>query len=220
MPRGRALWWTAALALAALLAGGGTVLAATSGSSSPPATGPTGQAAALNSMLNSASSPGADGAAGNAGTTAASATPCRTRAAKLKASGHPRAARFARWRCHRGLLRVRLLGGLHGEFTFATKTGTRTLAYERGTVKSVSGSDVVVGAKDGTTWTWVLGSSTVVRQDHKKVTSSALTDGAQVFVGGPVTGSTYDARLIVVRPSSTGTSPSTSPSPSPSAATG
>ena len=55
--RGRGLWWTAGLGLVALLAGGGA-LAATSSTSPSPA-GPTGQAAVLNTMLNSATSPGA-----------------------------------------------------------------------------------------------------------------------------------------------------------------
>ncbi len=166
-------------------------------------------------MLNSASSPGADGTPGNAATASATGarTTCVSRAAKLKAAGHTFGARVALWRCRHALLRVRALGGIHGQFTFETKTGTRTLAYERGAIQSVSGIDVVVRAKDGTTWTWVLGSSTVIRENGKRVTASALSDGENVFAGGPVVSGTYDARLIVIRASSGSPSPSASPSP-------
>src|SRR5262249_12694809 len=169
--RGRALWWSAGLALAALLAGGG-VLAA---SAQSPA-GPTGQAAVLNTLLSSANSPATDTIAGDAAT--ASATPsaaCLRRAAKLRAAGRSSAARLPLWRCARRLRRIRALGGLHGQFTFETKTGVRTIAFERGVIRSVSGSDVVVQAKDGTTWTWVLGGSTVIREKGKRVAASALS---------------------------------------------
>ncbi len=210
--RGGALWWGAGLALVALLVGGGA-LAATSGPSPSPA-GPTGQAAVLNTMLDSASSPGADGVLGSAETASAtSAAPCLSRAAKLKAAGHPLAAGVALWRCRHRLRLVRALGGIHGQFTFETKTGTRTLAYERGVIQSVSGIDVVVRAKDGTTWTWVLGGSTVIRESGKRIAASALSDGETVFAGGPVVSGTYDARLIVIRTSSGSPSPRPSPNP-------
>jgi hypothetical protein len=162
----------------------------------------------LNTMLSSAS-PGAAGVPGNAGTASAtSAAPCRNGAAKLKAAGHPFAARIALWRCHHRLHLVRALGGIHGQFTFETKTGARTLAYERGVIESVSGSDVVVQAKDGTTWTWVLGGSTVIRESGKRVATTALSDGENVFAAGPVVSGTYNARLIVIRASSAISSPS------------
>jgi hypothetical protein len=202
--RGRALWWSAGLALAALLAGG-SVLAA---STQSPA-GPSGQAAVLNTMLSSASSPAADAVAGDAVT--ASATPsaaCVRRAATLREAGRLSAARIAQWRCRHRLRRIRALGGIHGQFTFETRTGARTIAYERGVIRSISGPDVVVQAKDGTTWTFVLGSSTVIRERGDRVAASALSDGENVFAGGPVVSGAYDARLIVIRVSSGGTSPS------------
>ncbi len=97
------------------------------------------------------------------------------------------------------LWRLRALGGVDGEFTFHNKTGFHTLAFERGTIASVSGSDVVVKAPDGTTWTWLIVSDTVVRKDGSKTTTSALSAGQTVFAAGPVVSGVKDARLIVIR---------------------
>ncbi len=166
----RLLRWGAGITLAGFLAGGGIAWAATSGGGTPTASGPTGTAAVLNSALNTAST-----SASTAGSTAP--------------------ARRARW----ALGRLRLLGGIDGQFTFHSKTGFRTLAFERGTIQSVSGSDVVVKAADGTTWTWVIVSDTVVRKGGSKTTTSALSAGETVFAGGPVVSGTKDARLIVIR---------------------
>jgi hypothetical protein len=212
----RALLWGAGLALVALLAGGGAY-AATALSSSASAAGPTGQAAQLNDILNSASSPTSAAAVSSfAKTTTATATashPCLARAAKLKAAGHPIAAERVLVLCRSPLARLRLLGGLHGSFTFKTKTGTTTLAYQRGSIQSVNGNDVVVQSSDGTTWTWVLQSSTVIRQGGKKTTTSSLADGEHVFAGGRVVSGAYDAKLIVVQKASSSSTPSPSPSP-------
>jgi hypothetical protein len=95
--------------------------------------------------------------------------------------------------------RLRLLGGMYGQYTFETKQGPSTLAFERGTITSVTGSDVVVRATDGTTWTWTLTGTSVVREDGTRVPTSTLGQGQLVFTGGPVTGATRDARLIVIR---------------------
>jgi len=218
----RMLWWSAGLALVAVLAGGGAYAATALASSASPA-GPTGQAAQLNSLLKSAGWPSAASAAGAfARTTASTAAKnrCQDRAAKAKAAGHAAAAQRLLRLCRSRLARVRLVGGLHGSFTFKTKTGTTTLAYIRGGIQSVSSSDVVVKAADGTTWTWALGSSTVIREGGKKVTASALADGGRVFVAGPVTSGKYQARLIVIARTSATRTPSSVPSPSPAPASG
>lgn len=210
--RSRAAWWGAGLALAAVLAGGGAIAAThLASSSSPLPSGPSGQAAVLNTMLNSAASPASAAADTTPAGTAAS--PCLNRAAKLKADGFPGLAQVVLRRCGHPLRRLRLLGGIHGVFTFETKSGPQTLAYERGVIESVSGGNVEVQATDGTLWTWVVQSDTVVRQNGEKVTASALADGQQVFAGGPVVSGAYDARLIVIRPSSSSPSPSPSSSP-------
>ena len=96
--------------------------------------------------------------------------------------------------------RLRHLGGVDGTVTFRNQTGFHTLAFERGTIQSVSGSDVVIKAADGTTWTWHIVSDTVVRKNGGKTTTSALSAGQTVFAGGPVVSGTRDVRLIVIRP--------------------
>jgi len=100
--------------------------------------------------------------------------------------------------------RLRLLGGVDGTVTFHNKTGFHTLSFERGTIQSVSGSDVVIVSPDGTTWTWQIVSDTVVRKNSAKTTTGALSAGETVFAGGPVIGGARDARLIVIRPAASG----------------
>ena len=187
--RGRLIVGAAA---AAVLVGGAAFGAMTMLSSSPAAAvaGPTGQAAVLNDALTTATTPSATARGTSTGSTS-TATQQR----------HVRAA----------LARLRRLGGIDGQFTFETKTGPKTLAFERGTIQSVAGSDVVVRAKDGTTWNWTLVSDSIVRQDGSKTTSGALSAGELVFVGGPVVKGSHNARLIVVRtPQKTSSTPGTS----------
>ena len=112
--------------------------------------------------------------------------------------------------------RLRHFGGVDGTATFHNKTGFHTLSFERGIIQSVSGSDVVIKAADGTTWTWHVVSDTVVRKNGAKATTSALSAGETVFAGGPVVSGARDARLIIIRPAGSG---SANPSGSQSAQT-
>jgi hypothetical protein len=146
---------------------------------------------------------------GNTGASAASAA-SGTQAAALNsalsaAAGNPTvpAARI-RW----ALGRLRRLGGVEGTVTFHSKTGFHTLSFERGTIQSVSGSDIVIKSPDGTTWTWQIVSDTVVRKNGSKTTTSALSAGETAFAGGPVVSGARDARLIVIRSASPSTGPS------------
>jgi hypothetical protein len=167
-------------------------------------------------------------AATGGSTTVTAAHPClkaraAARAARLAGrSALARAARAAAAHCRwirRRLVRVFLLRGIDGQFTFRTRQGTiRTLAFERGVIQSVSGSDIVVRAADGTTWSWDLVSSTVVREHGAKTSTSALASGEPVWVGGPVVSGAKDARLVVIRPPSAPTS-SAPTSSAPSTAT-
>jgi hypothetical protein len=132
--------------------------------------------------------------------TAKPAGPCRKLAATLTADGRPAGARRARALCRGGALLRLAARGLYGEVTFRAKGGgTRTLAFERGTVQSVTGSAVTVRAVNGTTWTWHVVADTVVREGGQKVSVSKLTDGAAVLVAGRVQAGADDARLIRIR---------------------
>jgi len=166
----RFLRWGAGLTLAGFLAGGGIAFAL-SGSGTPAASATSTAQSAKAAVLNSAFST-ADSTAAN--------VPLRR----------------IRW----AIARLRALGGVHGEFTYHNANGFHTLAFERGTITSVSGSNLVVRAPDGTVWTWQIVSNTVVIQNGARTTTNALADGETVFTGGPVAGGVMDSRLIVIRP--------------------
>jgi len=147
--------WGAGITLAGFLAGG-LIALALSGSSAPaasPASTVSGSGQVQGTALNSALS-----------------TASSTTAVPLGR---------IRW----ALARLRALGGVHGEFTFYNKTGFHTLAFERGTIQSVNGTDVVISAPDGTVWTWLIVSNTVVRESGSKTTTNALATGELVFAG-------------------------------------
>ncbi|HSR87095.1 MAG TPA: hypothetical protein VLM11_23175 [Streptosporangiaceae bacterium] len=146
-------------------------------------------------------SPGtASTAAANTTTTAAAlAGRCAKLAQRLQSHGHPVSAGRLKGFCRNPLLRLTLVGGAHGEVTFQTKNGPKTIAVERGTIEGVSSSNVTVQAKDGTTWTWDFATSTVVRNDHQAVGRDKLRTGETVLVAGPVVGGVHEARLIRIR---------------------
>ena len=178
---GRRRRWAAVLAVTAVAVGGGAFAVAEAATGSPAAP------AAL-------AAPAASVAAGAQGSTTTQAD-TSTEAAALNSalSGHGR------------LGRLRRLGGLYGQFTVETKNGARTVAFERGTIASVAGDDVVVRARNGMTEVWTLTTNSVVREHGKRVTRSALSSGELVFAGGPVTGGAHDIRLIVIRQAATRT---------------
>jgi hypothetical protein len=130
------------------------------------------------------------------------ATRCARVAARLHAHGHPGAAAKAGAFCHSPALRLALRGGIHGEITYKGKDGFRTLVFERGTVESSAGQVLTVKAADGTTWTWHLVASSVVRESGAKVAASKLAAGEQVLVAGQQVSGANDARLIRIRPAS------------------
>ena len=159
----------------------------------------------------SASTGGASGgsatgsaATGSAATTAAysAAGRCAKLEQRLRSNGHLTAASRVQAFCRRPLLRLALVGGEHGEVTFQSKSGPKTIAFERGTIHAVSSSAITVAAKDGTTWTWDFTSSTKVRDAGQKVTTAKLSTGELVLVGGPVVNGAHDARLIRIHDAS------------------
>lgn len=110
-------------------------------------------------------------------------------------SGHGKLARLAR---------LRGIGGMYGQFTYETKKGPVTVAFERGTITSVAAGDVVVRAQDGATQVWDLSSASVIRDHGNRSAASSLAAGELVFAGGPVTNGTRNAALIVVRKAASG----------------
>jgi hypothetical protein len=178
----RLLTWAAGVTLAGFLAGGGIALAVTGGTTAAASSGSTASQT--------------QGATLNAELATASSTSASVPLPRI------------RW----ALARLRALGGVDGEFTFHNKTGFHTLAFERGVIQSVSGNNVVVKAPDGTTWTWLIVSDTVVRQNGNKTTTSALAANQTVFAGGPIVNGAKDIRLIVIRPAGSGSGSSSSSS--------
>ena len=224
-------WTAGALVAVLLAGGGAIAGMRLAGQSSPAAgDAASGQAASaqrdgalLSETLRDASAPGAlttSGAAltGGAGAAAAGAQAGMATKGAACAGAH-RVARTAHRaglrrlarrigigtaRCRRARRRIFaffLLRGVDGQFTVQARRGTKTLAFERGVIQSVSaGKSITVKASDGTIWTWDLVSTTVVRDRQGKVSTSELTTGTPVWAGGPVVQGTKDARLIVVRP--------------------
>jgi hypothetical protein len=193
----------AGLVVVALLAGGGIALGANLAS-------PSGRAQASLRLVSSSFVSG-----GLSGTSRqhdlAGLRTCLATARRLAHPGHHAAARAKRRACvreyhARGLLLLRRLlrvGGEHGQITFKTKKGSRTVAFERGLVQDASSSSVVVKAADGTAMTWNLTSKTVIVRvkDRAKTraSASALAAGQRVFLVGAVVGGADNARLIIIR---------------------
>jgi hypothetical protein len=182
----RMLRWGVGVTLAGFLVGGGIAWAATSSG------GPAASASATTSAA------GANGATGGTGTALTGQAAVLNSALNTEASATATLPRL-----RRAFARLRALGGVDGEFTYHNASGYHTLAFERGTIASLSGNDVVVRAPDGTTYTWLIVSDTVVRHNGSKTTASALATGETVFAGGPVVNGARDARVIVIRAGAT-----------------
>jgi hypothetical protein len=124
---------------------------------------------------------------------------CHRRAARLRRSSRPAAAPRVPAFCSRSLLRIAAGGGIHGEVTFAGKPGSRTLAFERGTIQSVNGSVVTVKAADNTSWAWHILVRTIIREGGHQAAKDSLAVGDRVLVAGQVAAGAKDARLIRIR---------------------
>jgi hypothetical protein len=129
---------------------------------------------------------------------------CVAAARHLRATGRHRAA-LARLRsCLRRYRRLRLTlrhlvrRAEHGQVTFATRNGQKTLVFARGAIQDVSATSMVVKAADGTTWTWNLASSTIVKRDGHRTNAAALSAGQKVLVVGQLAGGADEARRVFV----------------------
>jgi hypothetical protein len=157
----------------------------------------------------STGSPTASTSASATSATTTRAAKCLKIAGALLSSGHAKAASHAIAFCRRPLLRLALVGGEYGQVTYKGKSSPQTIAFERGTVESVSTTALTVSAPDGTTWTWDLTSGTKVRSNGSAVPESNLTSGGLVLVGGPVVNGVRDARLVRIRQANSSSSGST-----------
>jgi hypothetical protein len=144
-------------------------------------------------------SPGTASAAATSTAVSSAASRCAKLSQRLRSHGQPVTATRLRAFCRSPLARLALVGGAHGEVTFQTKAGPKTIAVERGTIQTISSSGITVLAKDGTTWTWDFTTSTVVREDRQAVGRDKLSTGEAVLVAGPVVSGVHDARLIRIR---------------------
>ena len=212
--------WLAGLAVAVVLAGGSVLGMSMSGSGSPEAARAVLTGSALGTGHPTTTSAGSVGhgvtaAAGSgarpgrvAHRVRARLRACVASARRLRAGGHRAAARARLHSCllrylrlRAGLVRLRWLArrALHGQITVAAKAGPRTIAFERGSVQSLSARSVVVKAADGTVWTWEVGRVTLILKAGQRVGPSALAAGQRVFVIGQVTGGADHARRVVIR---------------------
>ncbi|HEX4829639.1 MAG TPA: hypothetical protein VH478_00925 [Trebonia sp.] len=191
--RGRAK--VAGIVAACAVVVGGGAFAATGALS-----GPGGQGASAATAVSSNGAVSPNGAAGQAAVLSdilSDAAPAATSATSATAQSAATTA-AAKRRLHGVVARIRRVGGEHGELTLKAKSGTRTLAFERGTVTAATAASVTVRAADGTTWSWTLNGTSVVREDGTRKAASTLAKGQHVFTGGQVSGSTRDARLVVI----------------------
>ncbi len=181
--------WAIGLGCAVVLAGVSVLGVTLAGGGANSGGGGSRSASAV--LTGNASQAGGSNQAGGSGKAAGAAAP-RLAYRALAAASRGRLARLARLARH----------ALHGQVTVATKKGPRTIAFERGTVQSVSGGSVVVKAADGVTWTWQLGAGTRVFRTGRPVGADALADGQRVAVVGQLTGGSDQARRILIRASS------------------
>ncbi|HEV3380265.1 MAG TPA: hypothetical protein VG142_04730 [Trebonia sp.] len=194
---------TGILACAVVVAGGAFAVTEAVSGGHPASATPATVGTAATGGTGGTGETGVNGLAGQAAvlsdTLSSAALATSTPSATAGTAADNAAQRAERLRARRLLAQIRGLGGQYGQFTYGTKAGSRTLAYERGSVVSVAGGDVTVRAEDGTTWTWALVSRSVVRENGERVESGTPASGETVFVGGLVTGTTRDAKLVVIR---------------------
>ena len=219
---GKPARWMAGLGLAAILAGGTAAgVTLTSGGASPQSASALLASNGGRASGSGAATAGALGLAATVRSASITAGPghraglavqravgdlraCVAAAKHLRATGHRRAALAKLRSCLRRYLRLRLRlrqlvhRAMHGEITFATRKGQKTLVFSRGAIQSVSSSSVVVKAADGTTWTWSLSSSTIVTRGGHRADLAALSAGQKIIVVGQLAGGADDARRVFV----------------------
>jgi hypothetical protein len=185
------LRWGAGIAAAVLLGAGGTLAGlelTSSGTTAPQSNAAS--AVALNSALGYSTGCSLSSVTSDPGSAAIKADRANLR------------------RCLRA--RLRIIPGMYGEVAFHTTNGTETLAFERGEIMSTGGGQLTVQADNGTTWTWQVASSPIIRESGKATTINSLQKGIKVFVGGLDDGTNKDAKLILLHAGKSGSGKSSS----------
>ena len=219
---GRPAHWMAGLGLAAILVGGiAAGVSLTGGGASPQSASALLASGGGRASGGGAATAGALGLAATVRSASITAGPgnraglaaqravggvraCVAAARHLRATGHFRAARAKLRSCLRRYRKLRLRmrqlvrRAEHGQITFATKQGPKTLAFEHGAIQSVSSGSMVVKAADGTTWTWSLASSTIVKKGGHRTDAAALSAGQKIIVVGLLAGGADDARRVFI----------------------
>jgi hypothetical protein len=107
-----------------------------------------------------------------------------------------------------GLRRLLLGRTERAEVTVTTTNGTKTFLYLRGEITAVSAMSIIAKIRDGSTSTFAIDASTVIREQGKSITAADLAAGERAMIfGSKNADGTYTARLIrcVKEPKATGT---------------
>lgn len=86
----------------------------------------------------------------------------------------------------------------HGQFTVDTRQGVKTVLVQRGTVQSISGSQLQVRSSDGFMLTWKIDDKSRFVADRQRADISRITAGIQVAIAGVEADGASTARLVVV----------------------
>ncbi len=90
---------------------------------------------------------------------------------------------------------------VHGDFTVKTKDGYQAVALQRGTVSAVSATSISLRSPDSFSATYVVTTSTVVREKGKPVAITDIKVGDRAVVLAKHTGTTLTAtRIMCLRP--------------------
>lgn len=126
----------------------------------------------------------------------------------------PSAATPARRPTLRALVNVLDRRSFSGDVTFRTRTGFRTIHYERGTVTAVGTSSLTVQIPDGISTTFAVTDKTHIRQAGHAIQLSQLSAGDRALVlatGTSGSGGPFTAYLVRSAPPAGSATPQASP---------
>ena len=126
----------------------------------------------------------------------------------------PSATTPARRPTRRALVNALARRSFSGDLTFRTKTGFRTIRYERGTVTAVGTSSLTVQTPDGISTTFAVTDKTHVRQAGHAIQLSQLSAGDRALVlatGTSGSGGPFTAYLVRSAPPAKTATPQANP---------